>query len=143
MTSGFTGLQVLKTTGSGFATFFAMNTQRCRKPTIAFSPQRLRPLDLPRFNCRLDGRPTNDSRGAAGCVCQSVQQIGAAHVVRNGDARRLRSARLIDEITIRMPNQHHLLANLTPFGLKNPNEVFVPTSEPLADIGATIRRRRG
>jgi urate oxidase len=47
---------------------------------------------------------------------------------------------LIDEITITMPNQHHLLANLTPFGLKNPNEVFVPTSEPFGNISATISR---
>ena len=33
-----------------------------------------------------------------------------------------------------------IVANLEPFGLKNPNEVFVPTSEPFGNIGATIRR---
>ena len=43
---------------------------------------------------------------------------------------------MIDEITIRMPNQHHLLANLTPFGLENPNEVFIPTSEPYGEIAS-------
>jgi urate oxidase len=41
-----------------------------------------------------------------------------------------------------MPNQHHLLANLKPFGLENPNEVFVPTSEPFGNISATIQRDR-
>jgi urate oxidase len=46
----------------------------------------------------------------------------------------------IDEITITMPNQHHLLVNLTPFGLQNPNEVFLPTSEPFGNISATIAR---
>ena len=47
---------------------------------------------------------------------------------------------MIDEIEITMPNQHHLLANLTPLGLSNANEVFVPTSEPFGRISATIAR---
>jgi urate oxidase len=50
---------------------------------------------------------------------------------------------LIDEISITMPNQHHLLANLSPFGLENANEVFVPTSEPFGRISATIARAGG
>ena len=44
------------------------------------------------------------------------------------------------EITLRLPNRHHLLANLEPFGLDNPNEVFVPTDEPFGLIEGTIRR---
>lgn len=46
----------------------------------------------------------------------------------------------IDEITISMPNQHHLLAKLEPFGLDNENLIFVPTDEPYGDISATIGR---
>jgi urate oxidase len=46
----------------------------------------------------------------------------------------------IDEITIHMPNEHHLLVNLSPFGIENANELFVPTSEPFGDIRATVRR---
>jgi urate oxidase len=40
-----------------------------------------------------------------------------------------------------MPNQHRLLMNLEPFGLSNPNEIFVPTSEPYGLIKGTLRRR--
>ena len=46
----------------------------------------------------------------------------------------------IDEISLRMPNKHHLLVDLTGFGLDNPNEVFVATNEPYGLIQATVRR---
>ena len=43
-------------------------------------------------------------------------------------------------ITLTMPNRHHLLVNLEPFGLDNPNEIFVATEEPYGLIEATITR---
>ena len=46
----------------------------------------------------------------------------------------------ITEITLTMPNRHHLLVDLKPFGLDNPNEVFVATDQPFGLIEATIRR---
>ena len=48
----------------------------------------------------------------------------------------------VDEIRITMPNKHHLLVDLAPFGLTNPNEIFVPTDEPYGLIEAIIRRER-
>jgi len=44
------------------------------------------------------------------------------------------------EITITMPNKHHLLANLAPFGRTNENEVFVATDEPFGYITGTVSR---
>ena len=52
----------------------------------------------------------------------------------------LASCRDIVEITLTMPNRHHLLVDLTPFGLDNPNEVFVATGQPFGLIEATVRR---
>jgi len=46
----------------------------------------------------------------------------------------------IDEISIRMPNQHYLLANLSPFGMQNDNVTFIPTNEPFGLIRATVKR---
>ena len=46
----------------------------------------------------------------------------------------------IDEITLTLPNRHHLLVDLQPFGLDNPNEVFVATDQPYGLIEATITR---
>jgi urate oxidase len=45
-----------------------------------------------------------------------------------------------DEITLVLPNRHRLLVNLSPFGLDNPNVVFVPTDEPFGLISGTVRR---
>jgi urate oxidase len=46
----------------------------------------------------------------------------------------------VTQITLRLPNRHHLLVDLTPFGLDNPNEVFVATDQPFGLIEATIQR---
>jgi urate oxidase len=46
----------------------------------------------------------------------------------------------VTEITMSLPNRHHLLVDLTPFGLDNPNEVFVATDQPYGLIEATVRR---
>ena len=46
----------------------------------------------------------------------------------------------IDEITFALPNKHCLLVDLTPFGLDNPNEVFLPVDEPYGLIEGTYRR---
>ena len=46
----------------------------------------------------------------------------------------------ISRISFTMPNLHHLLADLTPFGLDNPNHIFVPIDEPHGTIEATLQR---
>jgi urate oxidase len=44
------------------------------------------------------------------------------------------------EIRLTMPNRHHLLVDLSPFGLTNENEIFVATEEPYGLIEATVTR---
>ena len=46
----------------------------------------------------------------------------------------------IAEIHIAMPNRHCLLVDLSPFGMDNPNEVFLPVDEPHGLIEATLTR---
>jgi len=45
----------------------------------------------------------------------------------------------VTEITLQLPNSHRLLVNLSPFGLDNPNVVFV-TDEPFGLISGTLTR---
>ena len=52
----------------------------------------------------------------------------------------LAAAPEIASITLIMPNLHHLLADLSPFGQDNPNHIFVPIDEPHGYIEATIER---
>ena len=49
----------------------------------------------------------------------------------------------IDWVRMVLPNLHHWTADLAPFGLDNPGEVFVSTTEPHGLIDATVRRRPG
>ncbi|HZN74248.1 MAG TPA: urate oxidase [Micromonosporaceae bacterium] len=44
------------------------------------------------------------------------------------------------EVRLAMPNRHHLLVDLAPFGLANPNEVFVATDRPYGLIEGTVVR---
>jgi urate oxidase len=55
----------------------------------------------------------------------------------------LSAADEIVDITLSLPNRHHLLVDLTPFGLDNPNEIFVATDQPYGLIEATVRRALG
>jgi urate oxidase len=55
----------------------------------------------------------------------------------------LASAADVTEITLALPNRHHLLVDLAPLGLDNPNEIFVATDEPFGLIEATVTRSLG
>ena len=46
----------------------------------------------------------------------------------------------IREIRLSLPNKHYSLVDLSPLGLTNPGEVFLPTDEPHGLIEATLRR---
>ena len=43
-------------------------------------------------------------------------------------------------IRLTMPNRHHLLVDLSRFGIANENEIFVATEEPYGLIEATVTR---
>jgi urate oxidase len=46
----------------------------------------------------------------------------------------------VEEIRMILPNLHHWTVDLSPFGLANRNEIFIPTAEPHGLIEATVRR---
>jgi urate oxidase len=64
-------------------------------------------------------------------VQDSLYRMGAAA---------LEAAPEIAHITLACPNKHYLLANLAPFGMDNPNHVFVATDEPHGQIECTVGR---
>ena len=66
-------------------------------------------------------------------VQQSIWVIGSA-ILEDEPA--------IDEIRFALPNLHHWLADLSPFGLENDREIFIATTEPHGLIEATVRRSR-
>jgi urate oxidase len=76
----------------------------------------------------LDTFATHDSRSVQHTLHAIGQQVLAAFPE-------------ISEIQLTMPNKHALLVDLSPFGLDNPNEVFLPTDEPSGYIEAKLVRR--
>jgi urate oxidase len=52
----------------------------------------------------------------------------------------LRQRHEVTEVHLLLPNVHHLLVDLSPYGLDNPNTVFVATTEPHGVIEGTIVR---
>jgi len=49
----------------------------------------------------------------------------------------------VEEVRMVLPNLHHWLVDLAPFGLVNDREIYTPTSEPHGLIEATVRRGEG
>jgi urate oxidase len=77
-------------------------------------------------------RASSDLRGAPSrSVQHTLYAMGEAALAAAADAT---------EITLTLPNRHHLLVDLAPFGLDNPNEIFVATDQPYGVIEATITR---
>jgi urate oxidase len=46
----------------------------------------------------------------------------------------------VDEVRMQLPNLHHWLVDLSPFGQTNDREIFVATTQPHGLIEATVRR---
>jgi urate oxidase len=46
----------------------------------------------------------------------------------------------VKEITLKMPNKHHILFNLEQFGIDNRNDIFIATDEPYGYITGTVVR---
>ncbi|MFL5774310.1 MAG: factor-independent urate hydroxylase [Flavisolibacter sp.] len=46
----------------------------------------------------------------------------------------------IKQISLVMPNKHHILFNLGQFGMENHNEIFIATDEPFGYITGTVMR---
>ncbi|MDQ3019559.1 MAG: urate oxidase [Bacteroidota bacterium] len=65
-------------------------------------------------------------------VQQTLYEIGKNVIEKIND---------VTEIFLSLPNKHYLLFNLEQFGLKNDNEIFIPTDEPFGLIEAVVKRK--
>jgi urate oxidase len=137
---GLADLLVLKTTASGFSDFvrdeyttlkdtddrvFATTIEaawRYSKSGMDFN----KAFDLVR-EALIETFATHKSLS----VQQTLHEMGQAA---------LRRCKSIRDIRITLPNKHRILANLQPFGLDNPNEVFIWTDAPYGNIVGHIER---
>ena len=137
--SGLTNLVVLKTTDSAFSGF-----PRDEYTTLPDVEDRILATSLTAVWTYRAG--TSDF-AARDRIRAALVETFAAHMSRSvqqtlyamGQAA-LAACADITEVTLTLPNRHHLLVDLKPFGLDNPNEIFVATDEPFGLIEATVTR---
>ncbi|MGA7859074.1 MAG: urate oxidase [Terracidiphilus sp.] len=140
VTSGVDGLVILKTTKSAFTGYI-------KDKLTTLKPATDRILGT-RATVEWDyASPASDFGAVRRRVVAALLREFAAHKSMSvqhtlfdmGKAA-LESAPEIARIKLAMPNLHHLLADLSPFGQDNPNHIFVPIDEPHGTIEATIER---
>jgi urate oxidase len=138
--AGLDGLGLLKTTGSGFTGFL-----RDGYTTLKETDDRILATDVEaRWKY---SRPPRDYRSAWNAARVALIETFAGHqsasvqhtLYAMGQAV-LAHCPEIEEIRLVLPNRHHLLVDLTPFGLDNPNEIFMVTEEPYGRIEAVVGR---
>ena len=138
MITGFYGLTVLKSTGSGFVgypkdkyTTLAETTDRILATDIA-TRWRYNTTDLD-FNAIYDDIRSiilaTFTAEYSKALQQTLYQMGEAVIKAHPE---------VDEIKFSCPNKHHFLSDLSFCGLDNPNEVFYAADRPYGLIEATI-----
>jgi len=139
--SGLDGLVVLKSTGSAFSDF-----RRDRLTTLREARDRVLATEVRAdWRCRAGEIDWQASfAGVRDALIAAFAAHDASESVQHtiwvmGEA--VFAARPeVDRIHLALPNLHHLLVDLQPFGLDNPQQVFVATSEPHGLIEATLER---
>jgi urate oxidase len=139
VTSGVTNLVVLKTKDSGFAGF-----PRDQYTTLPETTDRILATSVTASWRYRDGMR---DFGVRDRIRQALIETFASHQSRSVQHTLYAMAETaldvcadITEITMSLPNRHHLLVDLKPFGLENPNEIFIATDQPYGLIEATVRR---
>jgi urate oxidase len=138
--SGQSGFTFLKSTQSGWASYI-------KEPytTLAETDDRIAATAMEatwRWSAAPAGYATANKR-----ILDAMLKVFAAtysHSVQDSLYRMgmaaLEAVPEIAGITLACPNKHYLLANLAPFGMDNPNHVFVATDEPHGQIECTVGR---
>jgi urate oxidase len=138
--AGIEDLVVMKTTRSAFSGF-----PRDRYTTLPDTDDRLmatRMTAIWRY-----GSPDIDADATFAAVRTTLLEVFADHDSPSVQASVWIIARAIlerheelDEVRMVLPNLHHWLVDLSPFGLENDGEIYTPTTEPHGVIEATVRR---
>ena len=142
VTSGVEDLVVMKTGQSAFSGF-----PRDEWTTLPETRDRILATKVSASWRHLDEPADWDARQAtvldalvasfAGHFSESVQQT--IWIVANA---MLEADPGIDDVSMAMPNLHHWIVDLTPFGQRS-GDIFVATEQPYGLIEATVRRSAG
>jgi urate oxidase len=140
--SGLKDLLILKSAQSGFSGF-----KRDRFTTLKETKDRILATSLTAVwsHGSSDGPFAGSWEGVRRTLLETFSSHDSASVQHTlyamGEAA-LANHPGLSQIRLTMPNKHHLLVDLSRFGLKNENEIFVATEEPYGLIEATVTKDR-
>jgi len=140
VTSGVDGLTILKTSKSSFTGYI-----KDRLTTLKPATDRIfGTCATIRWDYISPGQNFADVRARIVAALLSAfaahHSMSVQHTLFDMGKAALSTAPEIARIHLAMPNLHHLLADLTPFGQDNPNHIFVPVDEPHGYIEASVER---
>ncbi|MBP2215175.1 factor-independent urate hydroxylase [Arthrobacter sp. CAN_C5] len=141
--AGIQGLTVLKSTGSEFHGF-----PRDRYTTLPETTDRILATDVtarwrytPGDTAGIDFDAAYDSvRGILLDTFAQTHSLALQQTMFQMGKKVLEAHPEIQEVRMSLPNKHHFLVDLAPFGLENPNEVFFAADRPYGLIEATVER---
>ena len=140
VTSGVDGLTILKTTKSAFTGYIKDKLTTLKPATDRIFGTRATATweyatatpDYAEVRARILAALLKEFSGH--------NSMSVQHTLFDMGKAALAAAPEIARIHLSMPNLHHLLADLSPFALDNPNHIFVPIDEPHGTIEATVER---
>lgn len=140
--AGLAGLVLLKTAGSAFRGFLVDDYT-----VLAETDDRLMATSVDATWAY--ARVHHDFAASRADVRQAMVEVFATHESQSvqhtlaamGEAA-LAACAPVAQITLRMPNRHHVAVDLTPLGGENRNVVFVATDRPYGLIEGTLTRDR-
>ena len=143
--TGLSDLMLAKTTQSGFANF-----HRDEFRTLPDTDDRIMATSVTAewaYNQQTSNSPGFDFVTARQLIRQALLDRFLDHYSHSVQETlmfmgtgAIEACSAIDSITLTLPNKHHILFNLEPFGRENNNDVFVVTDEPSGHIHATVSR---
>lgn len=140
VTAGLRGLLLLKTTDSAFAgypkdefttlpeTFDRILATECEAQWTYTSAA----LDFEALHAQI--------RQLLLRTFANHQSLSVQHTLYAIGEKILQEVTAVQEISLILPNRHHIPFNLAPFGMENTNEVFVATDAPFGYITGTVTR---
>lgn len=140
VTSGIADLLILKTTDSGFEHYIKDQYTTLKETSdrifstqfeVSWSYNSSNVLFVELFN------------GIRTTLLQTFanhQSLSVQHTLFAMGKAVLEKYAAVSDISLNMPNKHHILFNLEQFGVDNKNEIFIATDEPYGYITGTVVR---
>jgi len=139
--SGVTDLVVLNSTGSEFWGY-----HRDRYTTLPETRDRILATAVNGAWRHADADTADWAESHAGVLRHLLEAFATTHslslqqTLHAMGERVLRHRDEVAEVRLSLPNRHHLLVDLAPFGLDNPGEVFAVPDRPYGLIEGTVLR---